>query len=161
MSQAGDIIKDALIEITRLGAEAPVEQVDAQAAIRYLNRMMAGLDAKGLDLGYTVVSDFADTITIPAGAEEGVVFLLATRLWNQFSSDKPLPGALVTAAISGLQAIRDIAVTVGATEFPSTLPIGSGNEGDTTFLASHFYEDLQDTILAETTGPVGLEALTP
>jgi hypothetical protein len=157
---AGDIIKDSLIEITALGAEAPVEPTDAQGAIRYLNRMMASLDARGIDLGYTEINNFADTVTVPDGANEGIVFLLATRLWNQYSGGNPIPDTLVAAAVSGIKAMRAIAVTVGATEYPDTLPIGSGNEGDATYITSHFYADLQDDILAETTGSIGLESGT-
>jgi len=159
MEKAGDIIKDALTEITVLGAEAPVEPTDAQGAIRYLNRLMASLDAKGVDLGYTEVTSFADDITVPAGANEGMVFLLAQRLWNQYSDGSPIPGSLVASAVSGLKAMRAIAVTIGASEYPSTLPIGSGNEGDGTW-TDHFYEDLQDDILAESTGSIGLEEST-
>lgn len=160
MENAGDIIKDALTEITVLGAEAPVEAADAQGAIRYLNRMMASLDAKGIDLGYTEVSGFGDSITVPAGAVEGMVFLLATRLWTQYSDGQPLPSSLVVSARSGVDAMRVLGVNIGQTEFPSTLPIGSGNEGDGVFSSNHFYEDLQDDILAESTGSVGLESST-
>ena len=160
MEKAGDIIKDALTEITVLGAEAPVEPTDAQGAIRYLNRMMAALDAKGVDLGYTEVSSFADDITVPAGANEGMVALLAMRLWTQYSDGQPPPPVLVASVTDGLNVMRILAVTVGQTEYPSTLPIGSGNEGDSTFTIDHFYPDLQAEILAESTGSVGLEEST-
>lgn len=156
---AGSVIKDALTEITVLGAEAPVEPTDAQGAIRYLNRLMTSLDAKGVDLGYTEVTNFADEITVPAGAIEGIIFTLATRLWTQYSDGQPLPTSLLAAAVSGLEAMRAIAVTVGASEYPDTLPIGSGNEWDGN-RNSKFYPDLQDEILAETTGSIGLETGT-
>jgi len=158
--KAGDIIKDALTEIVVLGAEAPLEAVDAQAAIRYMNRMMAGLDAKGIDLGYTEVTSTADDITVPAGAIEGMVFLLAARLWNQYAQGDPLPQLLIANAASGMKAMRAIAVTVGASEYPDTLPIGSGNEGGEGQWTTHFYEDLEADILAETTGAIGLESAT-
>ena len=159
MEQAGDIVKDALTEITVLGAEAPVEPTDAQGAIRYMNRMMAALDAKGVDLGYTEVTTFGDDVTVPAGAYEGMVALLAVKLWTQYSDGQPPPPVLVASVIDGLNTMRVLAVTVGATEFPNTLPIGSGNEGDTTF-DEHFYADLQADILAESTGSIGLEEST-
>jgi len=157
---AGDIIKDALIEITALGAEAPVEPVDAQAAIRYLNRMMTAFDADGIPLGYTEVSSFADLITVPAGANAGIVSQLAVMLWDQYAEGQPVPSTLLARAISGKNTMRNLAVTIGQTEYPSTLPIGSGNEGDGTYRTGHFYEDLESTILAETTGSVGLEEST-
>lgn len=159
--KAGDLIKDALIEITLLGAEAPVEAVDAQGAIRYLNRMMTALNARGVDLGYTEVTNLGDDITIPAGANEGVLFLLARTLWNQYSEDgTPVPALLVANADAGLDTLLHIAVNVGPTEYPDTLPVGSGNENDS-HTTSHFYADLQSTILAEVGGSVGLEDDTP
>ena len=160
MEKAGDIIKDALFEITVLGAEAPVEAVDAQSGIRYLNRMMAAFDAEGIDLGYTEVIGFASDITTPAGASEGMVAQLAVRLWDQFSDGQPVPSTLLARAIRGKETMRVLAVTVGATEYPSTLPVGSGNEGDSTYSNNHFYPDLQDELLAESTGSIGLEEST-
>lgn len=160
MEKAGDIIKDALGEISELGAEASVEAVDAQLGIRYLNRMMAALDADGIPLGYTEVSTFGDDVTTPAGSYEGIVVMLAARLWRSFADNAPVPSDLIARAQQGKETLRALAVTVGATEYPSTLPIGSGNEGDSTLLVDHFYPDLQDDILAETSGSVGLEGST-
>ena len=159
MEKAGDIIKDVLTEITVLGAEAPVEAVDAQAGIRYLNRMMAAFDADGIDLGYTEVSSLSDDITVPAGAIDGMIPQLAARLWDQFSDGQPAPSTLLIRASIGLDTMRNIAVTVGATEYPDTLPIGSGNEWGS-HNTSHFYPDLESTILAETNGSIGLETET-
>lgn len=157
---AGTLVKDSLIEITVLGAEAPVEPTDAQGAIRYLNRMMAAFDADGIDLGYTEVDSFADLITVPAGAIDGMIPQLSVRLWAQYSDGAPPPPDLIARAISGKNTMRNIAVTIGASEYPNTLPIGSGNEGDATFRSGHFYEDLESTILAETNGSIGLEEST-
>lgn len=156
---AGDIVKDALKEVVALGSEATIEPVDAQDAVRYLNRMMAALDAEGIDLGYTEATGLGSTLTSPAGASEAMVALLAIRLWNQYSPDQPLPTLLTARAANGMKTLLHIAVTIGATEYPDTLPIGSGNEGDA-HRTSHFYEDLLDTILAETSGSVGLEGST-
>lgn len=156
---AGDIIKDALGEITVLGAEAPVEAVDAQAGVRYLNRMMAAFDADGIDLGYAEVDQLSDSITVPAGAIAGMVSQLAVMLWDQFSNGEPVPSTLLARAISGKNTMRNIAFSIGATEFPSTLPIGSGNGWDSNG-SSHFYPDLESTILAETNGSIGLESET-
>jgi hypothetical protein len=159
MEKAGDIIKDALGEITVLGEEAPVEPADSQSAIRYLNRMMAAWNADGIDLGYTVITSFGDDVTIPDGAIEAVIPNLAVRLHAQFEGADQLSQDLLARAVAGKRTLLNIAVTINASEFPSTLPIGSGNEGDTV-RTDHFYPDLQAEILAETTGPVGLEEST-
>lgn len=151
---AGDIIKDSLSEITVYGAEASIEAVDAQLAIRYLNRMMAAFDADGIDLGYTEVTNLNSPITVPAGANHGMVSQLAIMLWANFSED-PIPPDLIARGVSGKNTMRNLAVTIGASEYPDTLPIGSGNEGD--YATDHFYGNLQANILAETNGKIGLE----
>ena len=156
---AESVIKDALTEIVVLGAEAPLEPADAQVAIRYLNRMMAAFDADGVDLGFTEVTTLASPITVALGAVEGIVFNLAARLWTQYADGQPTPGELLLKARDGLESMRAVAVTFGATEFPNTLPIGSGNEDDT-ITDNHFFADLQDDILAESTGSIGLETDT-
>lgn len=156
---ANSVIEDALTEIVVQGAEAPIEASEAQGAIRYLNRMMAALDAKGVQLGYTEVSNLADPITVPLGAVEGMVFVLAFKLWNQYSDGAQVPIDLASKAADGLETMRILGVPIGASEYPSTLPIGSGNEWEGS-RTSHFYPDLQDDILAETTGSIALETDT-
>lgn len=153
---AGSIIKDALGEIVVLGDEAPLEQSEAQAAIRYLNRMMATFDAEGIGLGYTEVSSLDDVITVAAGAIEGMVFNLAVRLWAQFKDGQMPPADVVAKAIAAKEAMRALVVNIGASEYPSTLPVGSGNS----MTNDHFYDDLQDSILTEPSGNIGLEADT-
>ena len=56
METASTVIKDALQEILVQAQEQPIQAVDSSTAIRYMNRFMANLDAKGISLGYTVVS---------------------------------------------------------------------------------------------------------
>lgn len=156
---ANSVIVDALTEILVQGAEAPIEASEAQGAIRYLNRMMAALDAKGIQLGYTEVSNMSDPITVPLGAVEGMVNVLAFKLWNQYSDGAPPPMDLAAKARDGMDSMRILGVTIGNTEYPDTLPIGSGNEWDG-YRTSHFYPSLQDDILAESTGSIGLETDT-
>jgi hypothetical protein len=156
---AETVIKDALTEIVVLGGEAPLESNDAKGAIRYLNRMMATFDAEGIDLGFTEVTNLASPITVALGAVEGIVINLAARLWTQYSDGSPVPVELVLKARETKEAMRDIAVTFGATEFPNTLPIGSGHQ-EGSFRNDRFYSDLQEDILAESTGSIGLETDT-
>jgi len=159
METAGTIIKDALFEILQQGDEAPIEASEAQTAIRYLNRMMLRWDAVGYPLGFTVISSLGDLVTIPDGAVDGVVTNLAVSLAPQY--DVQLSPALIANAQLGLEAIRVLSVVVGPSALPSTLPIGSGNEGGCTSTDNHFYPDQQSDILAETTGSIVLEEDTP
>ena len=155
MATAGDVIKDALQEITVLGAEAPVEASDATYSVRTLNRMMAMLDAKGIDLGFTEVSNFNSELTIPDGALDSVVILLSNRLWRNYSEGNP-PQSLMMDVRAAISQLAQLAVTIAQSEYPSTLPIGSGNQ-ESGYRTDLFYNDLEDTILAETNGSISLE----
>lgn len=156
METAQSIINDALQEILVQASEQPIQPVDFQTARRYLNRMMATVPYTGL--GYTVVTLPDDIVTIPDAAIEGVIFNLAKRLLTTY--DIPLTAELLKSASDGLQEIRRITVTVQATSFPCTLPIGSGNEQENTFNNQHFYPCPDDELLAEQGGSILLESDT-
>jgi hypothetical protein len=57
--------------------------------------------------------------------------------------------------------MRIIGQSMPTTQFPCTLPIGSGNEdGSFQFRSTHYFPDQEAEILAETTGAIGLEVET-
>ena len=91
METAQSVINDALQEILVQQSEQPIEAVDFQTSKRYLNRMMATTPYNGL--GYTVVVNPEDLVTIPDGALEGVIFNLAKRLLATY--DMPLTAELM------------------------------------------------------------------
>ncbi len=157
---AGTIIKDALTEIIVLGGEASLNESEAQSAIRYLNRMMAALDADGIDLGFTEVANLASPITTAVGSHQGILFGLSEVLWTQYSDGAPVPFELVQKAAADRETMRALAVNISPSMYPDTLPRGSGNEGCGNWGRDHFYRDRQAEILAETTGSIGLETDT-
>lgn len=123
---AGAIVRDALTELTVQGNEQTVQAVELNTGIRYLNRMMAALDANGIKLGYTVVNAPNDVLTVPAGVIEGIVYNLALRLASGY--DIAVSPSLAQSAADGMQVMENIGINIGKVAFPSTLPIGSGNE---------------------------------
>lgn len=153
---AKSLIIDAFEDIVSLTSETPLEASDAQTAIRALNRLMATLSATGLSLGYTAVSKLSDPITISDGATDAVIALLAMRLWPKYRA-KELPSYIIINARRAMATIAHIAVPILSTAYPSTLPIGSGNEsiGD-----EKFYPDQLDSILTETDGLISVEEST-
>lgn len=158
MTTANDIITDALQELIVQASEAPIEAPEAQTAIRYLNRMMFRWSAIGIDLGYTTASDLGDDPTLPAYAEDVVVKHLAALLMKQY--DIPMTVDFKIELRDLMSDLRLVTFSIGATEYGSTLPYGSGNETVNGITTTHFYPDLQDDILTETTGSIGLEADT-
>lgn len=156
METAQSIIDDSLQAILVQASEQPIEAVDFQTSRRYLNRMMATTPYN--NLGYTIVTQPNDPITVADGAIEGIVFNLAVKMLATY--DMPLTAELNQNAKDGLQEIRRIAVTVQPTAFPCTLPIGSGNEQENTFNNNHFYPCPDDELLTEREGAILLESNT-
>jgi hypothetical protein len=68
--------------------------------------------------------------------------------------------ALALQAREGLQAMRMLGQTIGATRKPSTLPIGSGNTDTGYGFTWNFYPESEESILAETIGAISLENQT-
>ena len=154
METAKSVINDALQEILVQQAEQSIQPVDFQTAKRYLNRMMATTPFNGL--GYTVIVNPDDLITIPDAALDGVISNLAKRLLASY--DMPLTAELMMCAKYGLQEIRRIAVKVLPSSMPCTLPLGSGNEPEGATNLNQFYSCPADELLAEGGGSILLES---
>ena len=119
---------------------------------------MGELDAQGVKLGYTTVSGLGDEVTIPTGALRGVIANLAIEVAPDYNGI--VSQGLIKAAKEGMNTMRLIGQTITKSEMPSTLPLGSGNEGDLSGISGHFYPDSEADILAETTGAIALEQNT-
>ena len=153
METATTIIKDALENILVQAAEQPIEPTDFQKSKRVLNRMMATLPFSGL--GFTVVVNPDDPITIADAAVEGVISNVSVRLLAAY--DMPLTNELNQDAKEGLKQIRRLTRNITATRLPCTLPIGSGNEGDYGYRRNHFNPCPDPEVLTEDGGSILLE----
>lgn len=143
--KAEDLIRDALQELGRQAAEQPVSGDDMSTGIRYLNRLMRGVDYLGL--GYTIITSGSQTVTIPAYAEEWAVFKLATRLSAQYPPTDQIPiiAANEREAWSNLlKQHQELPVM----QYPGTLPVGSGNSCGDSFDV-RFYPEDENSILTE------------
>ena len=157
MATAAQVTKASLQRIVVQASEADLEPDEFQDAIFAMNNYMLALDAQGVTLGYTEVLDLGDEVTIPVGALRGLIANLAIEIAPDYNGI--ISQGLVVAAEAGYKAMLHLGNRIGATKFPSTLPIGSGNE-DTTYLNRHFFPGLEAQILAETSGAIGLEIST-
>ena len=119
---------------------------------------MAELDAQGIQLGYTVVTDLGDEVTIPTGALRGLIANMAIEVAPDYNG--VISGGLQKAARDGFNTMRMLGQSMGKSRFPCTLPIGSGNEDNDFGMNGHFYPDQEAAILAETTGAIALEVNT-
>jgi hypothetical protein len=155
MATVAQVAKSALQRILVQASEAPLEADEYQDFIFAMNNYMAELDAQGISLGYTVVNDLGDEVTIPTGALRGLIANLAIEVSPDYGG--VISQGLVKAARDGFQTMRLLGQRIAATRNPSTLPVGSGNEDTVYGYPGHFYTASEEEILAETTGAIGLE----
>jgi hypothetical protein len=127
METAADIIKDALLEIGVHDAETPLEASEVATGLKYLNRMMSSFAVQGINIGYIPVTNVADYVTVPEGAYDGIVACLAKRLAQQFGA--PITQLLMQNAQDGRKSLLRLSVKVIPSQYPDTLPMGSGNSG--------------------------------
>ena len=157
MATAAQVVKASLQRILVQAAEADIEASEAQDFIFSMNNYMLALDAQGITLGYTEIANLGDEITIPTGALRGLIANMAIEVSPDFNGT--VTAGLASAAREGMEAMRQLGQSLGASKMPSTLPIGSGNE-QTSVCINHFFPDQEAEILAETTGAIGLEINT-
>jgi hypothetical protein len=158
MATAAQVIKAALQKILVQASEAPFEADDYQDAIFAMNLWMTDLQAQGIALGYTEVSNLSDEVTIPTGALRGLINNLAIEVSPDYGG--VVSQELRMQAASGLDTMRQIGQLIPETAYPSTLPIGSGNYDQQFGVAQFFYPEQEAEILGESTGSIGLESET-
>jgi len=155
MATAAKVITAALQRILVQGSESDLQPDEYQDAIFAMNNFMLALDADGVSLGYTEVTNLGDEVTIPAGALRGLIANLAIEVSPDYNGT--ITQGLVAAATAGLAVMQKLGVSTPITHLPCTLPIGSGNANH---YNSNFYDCAEDDILAETTGSIALESGT-
>ncbi len=156
MATAEQVAKSSLDWILVNDAQAPLSVNDINDFIFSMNNYMLALDAEGVTLGYTIIENSGDQVTVPGGTLRGLIANMA--LERSTAYDATVTPELVEIAKNGLKQMRLVGQSIAETRYPSTLPIGSGNETDSGYLlTSHFYPEEEARILAESTGYISLE----
>ena len=160
MATAGQVSKAILQEILVHGSETELEASEFQDTIFAMNNYMTSIDANGIQLGYTVVDNLGDIITVPAGALQGIIANVAIMLAPQFGAE--IPQGLALKAKTGLRAMRKLGVTLASMHFPGTLPLGSGNETTNNWDSEQhfFFNSESNDVSTETNQNIGLESST-
>jgi hypothetical protein len=160
MTTGTEVIHDALQEILVQADEQEYQPAEYQSGMRALNDMVSEWDISGLALGFTLLTNIADPVTVPAGLIGAVKSNLAVRLAPQF--DKQITPGLFALAKSGMKAVRHFAVVQLPTRMPSTMPIGSGNERESysNYSTRKFYPEPESGVLTEDNGNILLESET-
>lgn len=136
MATVGDVAQASLKSILVQAADAPLEADEYADFLDYLNNFMADLEAMNINLGYTVVDNISDEVTVPAGAIRGIIANLAIEVSPQYGGS--ISAALVKQAQDSMKTLRRLGMRPISSTMPDTLPRGSGNE-DSILYDSQFY----------------------
>lgn len=158
MATVAQVAKAALQAILVQGSEAPLEADEYQDFIFAMNNYMSSLAAKGINLGYTAVSNLSDQVTVPPGALTGLIANMAIQSVPYYGGVATVE--LAATAREGMQAMRQLGQVITPTRLPSTLPIGSGNEESQFGTGMHFYPGAESQVLAEVNGAIATEVST-
>ncbi|MCK5602023.1 hypothetical protein KAR91_09145 [Candidatus Pacearchaeota archaeon] len=152
---AGQFIRDAYSSLIVAGAEEPIESVDMQLGLRYMNRMFARLSGIGLPTGFTEVDSTDDVLSIADTIEADTLSLFALLVAPHFLPGQDVPILVVNDSKEAKRSLAQQLVSVPQTTLPNTLPLGSGNE---CFSDQRFFPGPdQATLLDELNGALLLE----
>jgi len=145
MATALDLANRSLKLILVEAADSPLEADEYQDYYDALNDFMADLESRGVRLGFTPVTNPADTITVPPGALRGIAANMAIEVAPDYGGKvSPL---LVVQAREGMRALRRLGQEQISSSYPTGLPRGTGSESYPFRNLTH-YEDHPQGVLA-------------
>lgn len=142
MATAGSFVSRALQKIGVRTAETPIEATEMQDGLDALNDMLISWEMSGLVLGFSPVADADDEVRVPRFAHAAIKAELAIVLGPEYS--KPADQVLVLEAKARKDELLTAVITIGDVEYPSTLPLGSGNECHNFITDRRFFPENQE-----------------
>ena len=136
MATALEIITASVEDLGVKTAESPLEAFEVDRGISELNDMMLAAEADGITLGYVEVDAGSDAVTVPKWALGAIKSSLAVRLAPSYQ--KSITPELAAKVKSTMNTVVSKIVGTIETDFPSTLPKGSGS-ADTPFDGREFF----------------------
>lgn len=126
-----DLVSKAFEENSLAGFNFDIDPDEMQATCVTLDAMMAEWDGRGIKVGYPLVdgpdgSDLEAPTGLPAYAVAPVYMNLAKRM--AASNGKALSNPQLEIAKQGFDLLLSKAAMPGPTQYPNTLPMGSGNK---------------------------------
>jgi len=126
MATASSFITRALQKIGVRTSESPIEASEMQDGLDQLNDMLISWEMSGIVLGFSPVADADDEVRVPRFAHGAIKSALAVLMGPEYSRNPD--AALMKEARDTKKELLNAVVTIGPVAYPSTLPLGSGNE---------------------------------
>lgn len=121
----GKVVSDALGILGVRLAESAITAAEGVDGLFTLNDMMAEWSIDGIDVGYEALDETTDIIYVIPGAIAAIKPNLAVYMAPEYS--RVVSVALAARAKSSKRALR-ASIQLKRSQYPDTLPIGSGNE---------------------------------
>ncbi len=127
VTTALDIVTGALQLLEIRVAESGVSSAEGVDGLTALNDMMNEWNVDGIDVGYESLDDTADEIFVDLGSIGAMKANLAIYIAPEYG--RTPSQALERRARRSKNSLR-AAIPINPSQFPDTLPVGSGNEDD-------------------------------
>ena len=128
MATASSFITRALQKLGVRTSESPIEANEIQDGLEQLNDMLISWEMSGIELGFSPVADSEDEVRVPRFAHAAIKSNLAVILGPEYS--KNLKPVLIAEAEITKKELLNAIIVIGPVAYPSTLPLGSGNQCD-------------------------------
>ena len=125
MATVLEVVTDALKLLEVRTAESPVTASEAQDGLTALNDMMNEWNVDGINIGYETLDETTDDLFVELGSLGAIKANLAIYIAPEYG--RKVTPALAERAIRSKRALR-ASLPLNASQFPDTLPVGSGNE---------------------------------
>lgn len=126
MATAASFITRALQKIGVKTAESPIEASEMQDGLDAINDMLISWEVSGIEMGFQPVADKDDELRVPRFAHAAIKAELAVLLAPEY--DAPVSQVLLAEADQRKSEVLNALFSLGDIQFPSTLPMGSGNQ---------------------------------
>ncbi len=135
MATGNDFIVGAMRKIEINAAESAIESYETQDALDAFNDLFSSLEPT-LGLGFKEITSASDAVRVPRSAHMMMKTNLAVHLLSEYG--KPVTPLLAALASSTVEDYLRTTVKID-TEFPNSLPQGSGNECGSQYEGSRFF----------------------
>jgi len=122
-----DIVTGAIVLLGVRVSESGVTAAEGVDGLAALNDMMNEWNVDGIDVGYETLDDTADEIFVDLGSIGAMKANLAIYIASEYERTPSL--TLEKRARRSKNSLR-ASIAINPSQFPDTLPVGSGNEGN-------------------------------
>lgn len=127
MATVTDIVTGAVTLLEVRTAESAITAAEAEDGLTALNDMMNEWNVDGINIGYETLDNVADELFVTLGSIGAIKANLAIYIAPEY-------GRIVTAELkerakTSKRSLR-ASIPLNGSQFPDTLPIGSGNENN-------------------------------